>query len=677
MKAVQNQIAAWYDRNKRNLPWRVSQDPYRVWISEIMLQQTTVAVVIPYYEKFLKEFPTVRDLAAADEDRVLSLWSGLGYYSRARNLHAAAKEIAAMGAFPSTYEDLLKLPGVGPYTAAAVASIAFDEEVAAIDGNVVRVISRLFDIDTDVGAKTTQKKISKFAHALIAGQVPSLHNQAMMELGATVCLPQNPACLLCPAVKVCKSWSSGTVDARPVKKKNRKQDPWLWEMYVVDGSKRVALTKNNGTPWLKNTWVLPGSAKPLSTKALPAHDFKHSITHHKIFVQVKKTNSKVILKKFNANELKWVNREEIEKYGVSSIVQKALRFAFGTFSTVLLLLGVGCKTAPQGTSASVAGAPPTSSVPVPVPKDYTLPVAVQITHEGENSEGRFSPDGQRIIFQSKNRSKHSNSQIYVYSVKSQKDRRVTYNDGEDTGPDFNKGGTRILYASTTDEEKEHPDPLSSPPPVPAELPVILGKLPDCEVYISEPDGSHISRLTQVPGFDGEAKFSPDDRHIVYTSGRTGDYDLFEMNLYGEDQRRMSSAKGYNGQGAYSPDGKTIALAASHGDEKVMEIFVMDRWGIKPKALTTKAAIHWNPTWSPDGKKILFSSNRDDEKNFELYSVNPDGTCLKRLTYASGWDLYPDVSADGTKVLFTSNRSGVNQLYVMDYVESKDCLPEAP
>jgi A/G-specific adenine glycosylase len=321
VKTIQKQLLEWYRANRRDLPWRRSKDPYAIMLSEIMLQQTTVRVVIPYFEKFLKEFPTVKDLAAAPEDRVMALWSGLGYYSRARNLLNAAKVIAELGAFPGTYEELIKLPGIGPYTAAAIASIAFDQEIAAVDGNVIRVVSRLFDVSHDVGSREGKAAIAELATRLVSGQPGAEHNQAMMELGATVCVAANPVCLLCPLMKNCHARRNQTVLARPVKKKNRRQEPWLWEMYLVRKGGKIALVReNNGTPWLKNTWVLPGRARRLKGDKVPRSDFKHSITHHKIFVKIHEKSEYDL----QGLDCRWINPRQLDSLGVSSVVQKAL-----------------------------------------------------------------------------------------------------------------------------------------------------------------------------------------------------------------------------------------------------------------------------------------------------------------------------------------------------------------
>ena len=207
-------LLAWFAGHKRDLPWRRTSDPYRIWISEIMLQQTRVAAVIPYYEQFIAKFPTFESLARAKPETVLGHWAGLGYYSRARNLHQAAKQITARhgGHFPRAYEQTLALPGIGRYTAAAVLSIAYDEPLAVLDGNVARVLARLGAVSGDLRAPALWRKLETTAQDLLARRVPGDWNQAMMELGATVCTPKSPRCGECPAAKWCRARKLGVAE---------------------------------------------------------------------------------------------------------------------------------------------------------------------------------------------------------------------------------------------------------------------------------------------------------------------------------------------------------------------------------------------------------------------------------------------------------------------------------
>lgn len=219
-----DQITEWYKIHKRMLPWRETTDPYKIWLSEIILQQTRVDQGMNYYLKFIEHYPTVNDLAAASEQEVLNDWQGLGYYSRARNLHASAKYIAneCGGKFPATYDEIIQLKGVGPYTAAAIASFAFKEVKALVDGNVYRILSRYFDIATPIDSTTGKKEFQLIADSLIPKDQPDLHNQAIMEFGSQQCTPVNPDCTVCVLNDSCRALINQTVSGRPVKEKKTK-----------------------------------------------------------------------------------------------------------------------------------------------------------------------------------------------------------------------------------------------------------------------------------------------------------------------------------------------------------------------------------------------------------------------------------------------------------------------
>jgi A/G-specific adenine glycosylase len=221
---ISDKLIAWYKKNKRDLPWRNISDPYKIWLSEIILQQTQVIQGLNYYIKFTETFPTIIDLANAPEDKVMRLWQGLGYYSRARNLHTAAKSVKAThkGKFPNTYESIKELKGVGDYTAAAVASFAFNLPHAVVDGNVYRVLSRLFNISTPINSTQGKKEFQLLADELLNQKQPGLHNSAIMEFGALWCKPQNPKCEECPLQEYCLAYEKNTINSLPVKDKKIK-----------------------------------------------------------------------------------------------------------------------------------------------------------------------------------------------------------------------------------------------------------------------------------------------------------------------------------------------------------------------------------------------------------------------------------------------------------------------
>lgn len=239
-------IIEWYLKNKRELPWRKTTDPYRIWLSEIMLQQTRVAQGLPYYIRFIEAFPAVEDLASASEDEVLKLWQGLGYYSRARNLHATAKQVAFQlgGKFPGTYNELLKLKGIGDYTASAIASISYGETQPVVDGNVYRVLARYFGVQLPVNSTEGVKYFKELAHKVKdSGQI-GVYNQGVMEFGAVQCKPQSPDCTVCPLQADCVAYNTHTVSVLPVKLKTQKvQDRYYNYIVFIDSNNYTLLQK--------------------------------------------------------------------------------------------------------------------------------------------------------------------------------------------------------------------------------------------------------------------------------------------------------------------------------------------------------------------------------------------------------------------------------------------------
>jgi len=258
---LRDRLLGWYDQQRRELPWRDDPDPYRVWISEVMLQQTQVTTVLPYYQRFLSQFPTLGDLASAPLDDVLKVWEGLGYYARARNLHAAARQVVAdhEGRLPSSYPALRRLPGFGDYTAGAVASIAFGQRVPAVDGNVKRVLARLFAVTDDVTQSATARRLRAIAADLVPPDRPGDFNQALMELGATLCTPTSPRCLLCPVQEACQGLAQGIHESLPVKAPRRERPHFDVTAGVIrreDGCLLIAQRKPDAM--LGGLWEFPG-----------------------------------------------------------------------------------------------------------------------------------------------------------------------------------------------------------------------------------------------------------------------------------------------------------------------------------------------------------------------------------------------------------------------------------
>ncbi len=296
MLQFQDIIIDWYDKNKRNLPWRNTNNPYFIWLSEIILQQTRVDQGLPYFEKFVNHYPSVYELAIADEQEILNDWQGLGYYSRARNLHKTAKEVVDIykGLFPSTYSELLKLTGIGPYTAAAIASFAFDEAKAVVDGNVYRVLSRVFDIDEAIDSTQGKKTFESLANELIDKNNSAIYNQAIMEFGALQCVPVNPSCIICPLQFQCLAYKNKTITQRPLKSKKTKVTPRYF-VYVVELSSnqtiRIEKRKEKGIwqhlyqfPLLEFISIEEKQSYLASLKyKFISKEYKHILSHQHLF----------------------------------------------------------------------------------------------------------------------------------------------------------------------------------------------------------------------------------------------------------------------------------------------------------------------------------------------------------------------------------------------------------
>ncbi|MCB0478443.1 MAG: A/G-specific adenine glycosylase [Crocinitomicaceae bacterium] len=314
-------ILNWYDQNQRDLPWRATKNPYKIWLSEIILQQTRVEQGRSYYEKFVLHYPTVQDLAQASEDQVLKLWEGLGYYSRGRNLLATAKIIAIdyNGEFPNNANDLKKLKGIGPYTSAAISSISNNERIAAVDGNAFRVLSRFFDIEKDISLNTTRKYFEKLMTELIEGNRPGDFNQAVMDLGASICTPKNYQCETCPLNYGCIAFEKKQVDQRPVKTKKLKiKDRYLHFLLIFDSSK-IALERREEGIW-KGLYQFPliemetnntassdlikSAQIPIeNAKLIQKNDSPHKLSHQNLFISFWKVDSKGADLKYDLEEL--------------------------------------------------------------------------------------------------------------------------------------------------------------------------------------------------------------------------------------------------------------------------------------------------------------------------------------------------------------------------------------
>jgi len=342
---IRSRLNDWYVEHARVLPWRSEPTPYRVWMSEIMLQQTRVDTVIPYFERFQAAYPTVEKLADAREDEVLGLWAGLGYYRRARALHAAARAVVEQGGFPDTVEGLLKLPGVGRYTAGAIASIAFGVSAPVLDGNVARVLSRLLALELPVDKPPGQRLLWAIAEELVDPERPSDHNQGMMELGALICSPRSPDCCACPVRVDCRGADQEQVERYPIKTPRKKPTRVRAVAgLLLDPDRGVLLARRPEEGLLGGLWEVPGGDWPARVSAVSAlqtawrermgigvevggllGEVEHVFTHRKLRLlvhEISVAQGEPIAKGYP--EVRWVDREALVSVPLSRLTQKVL-----------------------------------------------------------------------------------------------------------------------------------------------------------------------------------------------------------------------------------------------------------------------------------------------------------------------------------------------------------------
>jgi len=290
-----NEIIGWYSENGRSLPWRETKDPYRIWLSEIILQQTRVSQGLPYYEKFIKHYPDLNGFANAEETDILKLWQGLGYYSRARNMHKCARLVQRdFGSFfPSTYAQLLQLPGIGPYTAAAIASFAFEESVAVVDGNVIRLVSRYLGIQEPVNKGATLRGINTFVQEEIQGFKPDLFNQAIMEMGSQICTPKLTKCDSCVLAMNCQAKKEGLVNRIPFKSTRTKVSQKYFNYYLSQNQDQLSLVHRNSKGIWQNLYEFPMEESvnsKVESNATLIGTFQHQLSHQRIEAKLWKVN---------------------------------------------------------------------------------------------------------------------------------------------------------------------------------------------------------------------------------------------------------------------------------------------------------------------------------------------------------------------------------------------------
>ena len=325
-------LLQWYENHGRDLPWRHTTDPYPIWLSEVILQQTRIAQGTAYWERFMKQFPTVESLATASEDEVLRLWQGLGYYSRARNLHAAAKQIVATGGFPNNYEEIRRLKGVGDYTAAAIASFAFGLPHAAIDGNAYRVLARYYGIETPINTTTAKKEFAALAQQLLPSDRAADFNQAMMDFGATLCTPSSPQCSECPLAEGCDALHTHRTQVLPIKQKTVKMATRHFTfIYIRCQGETAIMRRPAGDIWQglwqplliedeKNVDTVLSGLRKSGQLTLLARGVKHVLTHRIIMADFYLLESP--MKPSLPDGYRWIPEDQIDRYALPRLVER-------------------------------------------------------------------------------------------------------------------------------------------------------------------------------------------------------------------------------------------------------------------------------------------------------------------------------------------------------------------
>lgn len=324
-------LLQWFKNNERSLPWRETKDAYAIWLSEVILQQTRIVQGMSYWERFMAQWPTVNTLAAATEDEVLKAWQGLGYYSRARNLHTAARQVVELGRFPQTFKELKTLKGVGDYTAAAIASIAFGEPVAVVDGNVYRVLSRYYGIDTPIDSTEGKKEFQALAQSLLPINEPADYNEAIMDFGATQCTPNSPHCSACPLCETCVAFREQRINELPVKSKKVKQRERHFTYLCIEYEGKIAIHQRGAGDIWQGLWEFPQAEQLTSSEdsawkteaQLLQKGVKHILTHQILLADIylwQPTRRPQL-----PSEFIWIEKQDLENYALPRLIEILLK----------------------------------------------------------------------------------------------------------------------------------------------------------------------------------------------------------------------------------------------------------------------------------------------------------------------------------------------------------------
>lgn len=698
IKDTVESLAHWYRSEKRPLPWRMNRDPYRIWVSEVMLQQTTVAAVIPYYDRFMNRFPKLSNLATAPLEAVLEMWAGLGYYSRARNLHKAAQELATRTEFPRDHRSLLELPGFGDYTARAVASLAHGERVGVLDGNVIRVLCRYRGLRSEWWTPAERKKLQAEVDswAAVESADSSETNQALMELGATICTPQSPTCMLCPIRKSCVAFQQNLTNKLPLPKPRRPSEVWIWQPVVRRSSKGVLLVKNDYAPFLKGHLILPGTVRRLAAKGPKpkSFDLRGGVTHHDIYVKVDVKTKPT--EKLDHSEKQWVPLQDLKSHVPSSLVRKTIVKAISksqeskgrnskarnSKSLVIallapLLFNSACQSKPTATPANTqkpqsAGTPSaiapanrgTQFVPVDG-KAFTMTgKQVQVSRLAISGSIRSPvPFGANHLAYASLKPGSSRWQAYSWDLTRNSEQRLSFDAG-DAEPIASLRG-KLIIASTTEAVKQSKKILG-------EYSTRFGEATDipssmAHLYLQR------EKVSRDPAQTWRIKFDSNQRFGIAIAETPPSRIYYRLSVSTSGDHRTWSRL----SPPAVPDGASSAVidAAPLGNQIVWStgstLAISDAAGRNARAiaLQSNAPIANLTEISADpknewviGAATLSSGvnsgagSEEGTARFNLVAVHLPSGCVKPLTQLSGDERSPTLSPDST-LLYYSHRDG--------------------
>ena len=659
-----------------------------------MLQQTTTQAVIPYYERFLEKFPTLKSLALAPLGEVLSAWSGLGYYSRARNLHKSAKNLIEQPRFPSTWKELITYPGFGPYTSRSVSSLTFNESTGVVDGNVIRVLSRYYGKGFKPWKSDDKNHLQNLSDGIIQqgekfGIKSSVLNQALMELGASVCTPQSPLCGVCPWSASCVAFQTHQVAKFPLKKPQRSPEIWLWKPQVITTSstntsisqtksslsrkikskpspdtnhalpkeEAILFTRVPHVPVLKNTWLLPGSFEKLKSRP-KRFDFQHSITHHLIYVKIqnpKVESSKRLNKQVTTSreEAKWVSKENVPKINPSSLITKVLQksgvLAVCGLCLAISLFTAGCKSAPPSSKWN----PSEQEVP-PSPRAIDPQLGIQLNRHGSVQRLRWAEDQGSLFAIIDQKDSHRHTEIYQIFRTELRDKRWTFQDGLIL--DLLPRSGQVLYVSNTEMLKERPLLLNPE--------TALKEIGPNDLFQIDSRGLSFERLELQGGNIRSLSWGHDKKSVIASFSKDGESysKIFQWSLplssqFLKKRKELASSQKGNIVQAVALSSRDLFYLLSHKSET--SLFHLQG---RTASLVTP----------PPGHRILEISSVEGDSGRLLVSTQTGDTQTGNDPKAAAQTSENKSALRTVSSLDSTSSSNSSQFYIMDFQIRENC-----